>query len=219
MLKKVLIIIGILIVGIASFSLLNKPSEFNNAVANKGEPEALTTKEREQNFSTLNKVTEKIHEKYKELEFGIGSNSEKELVIQVEGNEEYFNSVKMDMESIAKSVIKSSPLKDYIVVVERLDLSFISEEVKNINKELLHLTSTLMEGLKDYDVLGNINTDYQKSITIQTSIKSLDKDALKLAREIEEKVNVILHSNELNSVSRIDLYKVFILDTKGKVVN
>ena len=51
-----------------------------------------------------------------------------------------------------------------------------------------------MEGLKDYDVIGNINTDYQKSITIQTSIKGSDKDAHKLAMEIEVTVNEILHS-------------------------
>jgi hypothetical protein len=76
-----------------------------------------------------------------------------------------------------------------------------------------------MEGLKDYDVIGNINIDYQKSITIQTSIKGSDKDAYKLAMEIEETVNEILHFKELNSVSHIDSYKIKILNPKGKVVN
>ena len=94
-----------------------------------------------------------------------------------------------------------------------------TEENENINKELLHLTSTLMEGLKNYDVIGNINTDYQKSITIQTSIKGSDKDAHKLAMEIEETVNEILHSKELNSVSHIDSYEIKILNTNGKEVN
>ena len=76
------------------------------------------------------------------------STSEKELVLQVEGNEEYFNSVKKDIESIVKNVIKSSVLKDYTVVVERLDLSFMTEEQQKINKELLHLTYALMGALK-----------------------------------------------------------------------
>ncbi|MEK4403196.1 hypothetical protein MKZ26_01975 [Sporosarcina sp. FSL K6-6792] len=101
----------------------------------------------ELNMSTLKSVSEKLHEKYEGVV--VKTISKKELVIQVEGNEEYFNSVKKDMESIAKSVIKSSTLKDYIVIVERMDLSLISEEVKYRNIELLHLTSTLMEGLKD----------------------------------------------------------------------
>ncbi|MFB5089385.1 DUF4030 domain-containing protein [Psychrobacillus sp. PGGUH221] len=223
MLKRILIITGILIVGIGSFSLLNKPSEVDTAIANKEEPEPLSTKERELHFSTLNEVTEKIHEKYDELEFGVSSNSEIELRVQVKEDEEYFNSVKKDIESIAKNVIRSSTLKDYTVVVERMDLSFVTEETENINKELSHIASTLMEGLKDYDVFGNINTEYQneyqKSITIQTTIIGSDKDAHKLAMEIEETVNEILHSKELNSVSNIDSYEINILNAKGKVVN
>ncbi|WP_026023037.1 DUF4030 domain-containing protein [Paenisporosarcina sp. TG20] len=165
------------------------------------------------------KVTEKIHEKYEELEFVVSLNSEIELYIKVKENEENFNLVKKDIESIAKSEIKSSSLKEYTVVVERLDLSFVNEEVKNRNKENLHLSSALIEGLKDYDVLGNINTEYLKSITIHTSIKGSDNDAHKLAMEIEETVNEILHTKELNSVSHIDSYEIKILNINGKVVN
>lgn len=215
MLKKILIIVGIFIVGMASISLLNKSLDTDTAVANKEEQKPLFTKEEELNFATLNMVAEKIHEIYEELEFGVSSNSEIKLKIQVKENEEYFNSVKKDIESIAKSVIKSSALKDYTVVVERLDLSFITEEV---NKELLHLTSTLMEGLKSFDVFEKINAEYQKSITIHTSIESSDKDAHKLALEIEEIVNEILLSKELNSLSYIDTYDIKILNTKGKVI-
>ena len=223
MLKKILIITGMFIVGIASFSLLNKPSELDTAVANKEEPEPLSTKEQELHFATLNTVTEKIHEKYDELEFGVSSNSKIELKIEVKENEEYFNSVKKDIESIAKSVIKSSTLKDYTVVVERMDLSFVTVDTEKINKELSHIAFTLMEGLKDYDVYENLNTEYQneeqKSISIQTSIKGSDKDAHKLEMEIEEAVNEILHSKELNSVFNIDSYEIKILNAKGKVVN
>ncbi|WP_203248975.1 MULTISPECIES: hypothetical protein [Sporosarcina] len=59
MLKRILIINGILIVGIASFSMLNKHSEVDTPVANKDEPEPLSTKEQELQFSALNTVTEK----------------------------------------------------------------------------------------------------------------------------------------------------------------
>ena len=222
MLKRILIITGILIVGIGSFNLLNKQSEVDTAIANK-EPEPLSTKENELHFSTLNEVTEKIHEKYDELEFGVSSNSEIKLRVQVKENEEYFNSVKKDIESIAKNVIKSSILKDYTVVVERMDLSFVTVETENINKELSHIALSLMEGLKHNDLFENINTEYQneyeKSITIQTSIKGSDKDAHKLAMEIEAKVNEILHSKELNSISNIDYYEIKILNAKGKEVN
>ncbi|SFP97361.1 Protein of unknown function [Psychrobacillus psychrotolerans] len=222
MLKRRLIITGILIVGIGSFNLLNKQSEVDTAIDNK-EPEPLSTKENELHFSTLSEVTEKIHEKYDELEFGVSSNSEIKLRVQVKENEEYFNSVKKDIESIAKNVIKSSTLKDYTVVVERMDLSFVTVETENINKELSHIALSLMEGLKHNDLFENINTEYQneyeKSITIQTSIKGSDKDAHELAMEIEAKVNEILHSKELNSISNIDSYEIKILNAKGKKVN
>ncbi|WP_397538851.1 hypothetical protein [Rummeliibacillus pycnus] len=219
MLKRILIIVGILIVGIASLSLLFKSLEADTAVANK-EEKPLFTKKEELNIPTLNRVTEKIHDKYKGLKFVVGSDSKKELNIQIQENEEYFNSVKKDIESIAKSVIKSSTLKNYTVVAKRLDLSFITEEQKNKHKELILLTNTLAENLKeDYKVIGNINTAFQGSITIHTSIKNSNKDAHKLAIEIEETVNKILHSKELNSVSHIDSYEIKILNAKGKVVN
>lgn len=214
MLKRILIIAGILIVGIASFSLLNQPLEVDTSISTKEKQEPLATKEEVLNITTLKRVSEKLHEKYEG--FVVKMTSKKELVIQVEANEEYFNSVKKDMGSIAKGIIKSSTLKDYTVVVERLDLSIITEEVKNRQKELSHLTSTLMEGLKDYDIIENINTDYQKSITIHTSIKTLDKDTY---TGLEEKINEILHSKKLNSVSHIDSYEIKILNNKGKEVN
>ena len=215
MLKSRLIIAGILIVVIASFSLLNKPLEVDTAVANIEEQKPSFTREEELLMSTLKSVSEKLHEKYEGV---VVKNSKKELVIQVEGNEEYFNSVKKDMESIAKSVIKSSTLKDYTVVAEGLDLPIITEDVEKIHKELLHLTSTLMAGLKNYDVIGDVEIEYQKSITIQTSMNGLDKDTHKLAREIEETVNEILHSKELISVSHIDSYEIKILNTKGEEI-
>lgn len=219
MLKRILITVGILIVGIASLSLLIKSLEDHTAVATK-EGKTLYTKKEELNMSTLNTVTEKIHDQYKGLKFVVGSDSNKELNIQVQENEEYFNLVKKDIESLAKNAIQSSTLKNYTVVVKRLDLSFITEEQKNIKKELLLLTNTLMKGLKeDFEVIENINTDSRKSITIYTLIRDSNQDAHKLAMEIEEAVNKILHSKELNSVSHIDSYQIKIVNAHGKVVN
>lgn len=212
MLKRILIIAGLLIVGIASFSLLNKPS----AVANKEEQEPLVKVE-EVHIPTLERVKEKLNEKYAVVD--VKTTSKKELLIQVVGDEEYINSAKKDIESIAKSVTKTSTIKDYSIVLKRWDLFKMPEEYKKEHKELLHLGKTLMEGLKGYGVIGDIGFHYQKSITIQTSFKASDKDAHKLAIEIEETVNEILHSKELNSISRIDSYEIIIVNTHGKVVN
>lgn len=221
MLKRILIIIGILLVGITTFSLLNKPSEDNTAVANKGEQRPSLTKEEKLTYSIFDSITEKIHEKYEDLKFSVGATSAKELRVQVAENEEYFNLVKESIESIAKNEIKSSILKDYTVIVMRLDLSsYLTEEQQKINDELLLITKPLNETLKaDYDVYKNITTSSEKSITIYTSIKGTGKNAQKLAMEIEDSIKKILQSKEFDSVPQIDSYEIKILNAKGKVVN
>ncbi|WP_274307078.1 hypothetical protein [Solibacillus daqui] len=94
MLKRILIVVGILIVGIATLILLNKPLESDSAVASKEEQKPSITKEDKLTHSILNSITEKILEKYEDLKFSVGSTSAKELKVQVSENEEYFNSVK-----------------------------------------------------------------------------------------------------------------------------
>ncbi|MGE7693707.1 hypothetical protein ACQKNC_06235 [Lysinibacillus sp. NPDC094177] len=212
MLKKLVIITGILIVAIALYILLIKFSVADTAVANKEKQVTLITKEEEQEISILNRVTEKIHEKYVGVD--VKTTSKKELMIRVVGDEEYYNSVKKDMESIAKSVIKSSPLKNHKVVFERWDLFRIPEEFNKADKENHHLR-LLMEVFKDYEVVINISANDQKSIIIHTSIKSSDKDAHKLSLKIEETVSKILHSKELNSN---DSYEIKILDANGQII-
>ncbi len=218
MLKRILIIVGILIVGISSFILLNKLLESDSAVANKEKQKPSFTKEEKLTHSILDSISEKIHEKYEDLLFSVDVTSKKTLKVQLIENEDYFNSVKGDIESIAKSEIKSSILKDYTVIV--MSSPYLTEEQQKINDELLLITKPLNETLKaDYDVYKNITTSSEKSITIYTSIKGTGKNAQKLAMEIEESINKILKSKELDSVPQIDSYEIKILNAKGKVVN
>lgn len=56
------------------------------------------------------------------------TNSHKELRIQVKKEQDYFKSVKGEMESTVKNIIKSTPLKDYSVIVERLEVPSLKEE-------------------------------------------------------------------------------------------
>jgi hypothetical protein len=202
----------VLIVGIASFGLFTIFSTTETASIDKYE-----RNEQEQNYTTLTIVTEKIHEHYKKLKFVVSYNSEKVLKIQINVNEEEYYSIKEDIASIAKSEIQSTTLKDYTVVVERMDLPIITQEQKTINQELLNLTHVLWESLrKEYDFVNDINVNYQTSITIQTSIKSSEKAAHKLAMKMEETVHEIIQLNDFMSV---DSYKVHILDAKGNLIN
>lgn len=209
--RKIWIAAGILILGITPFKLLNQPFVSDTHIANQ-EP-LLTIEE-----STLNKVIEKLHEKYVGVD--VKTTSNKELKIQVIGDEEYFNSVKKDMEYLVSSIIESSILKDYIVVFERWDLIGDASEI--FNKELQLILQTLMNGLKDYQEIKRISTEFesQKSvITIHTSIKGSDKNKHKIAMKIEQKVNDIFNSKELNSLSNIDSYSIKIVNTEGLEIN
>ncbi|MFD1738853.1 hypothetical protein ACFSCX_20270 [Bacillus salitolerans] len=221
MLKKILMIAGILIVGITIFSLLNKPLEADTIVANKENQKPSISKEEDEEISTMKLVTEKIYEKYDTLKFVVGTSSKKELRIQVQGDKNDFDSIKNDIELIAKDVINSSPIKEFKVIVEWVDIPAVKGNIKieNKNKELSLLTHTLMVGLKQFDVIGDIGTEYQKNITIQTSLKGNGEKAQKSALEIEEKVNQLLTSKELSSVSKIESYKIRILNTDGKAIN
>lgn len=213
MLKRGMLMAGVIIAGIAIFSLVYKVSEVETFRANKTESESLVTKE-ELHRSTLEKITEKLHEKY--VGVGVKTTPNKELVLQVVGDEEYFNSVKKDIESIAKSVIQTSVFKDYTVVFERWDL--VGDATKIFN-ERHNIISTLRDGLKVYDVIGDISADYQKSsIIIHTSIKGSDQKAQQLALEIKEAVNKILLSKDQNSESNIEGYNIKIVNTKGEEI-
>ena len=185
MLKKIWILAAIFLVGFASFNLLNKPVEEDDAVAYQEDP-------------SIAILREKLHEKYVGVD--VKTTDEKELVLQVVANEAYFNSVKKDMEAIAKSVMKTSALKDYTVVFKRWDF---------IDKDFHHLIVTLEN---KYEVFESITIDNVSTIIIQTSIKGSDKDAQKLAKEIEETVNEILQSKDV-------AYEIKILNTDGEVVN
>ena len=209
--KKIWIAAGILILGITSLNLLNPPFVFETHIENQ-EPLVMIEE------STLNKVIEKLHEKYMGVD--VKTTSNKELVLQVVGDEEYFNSVKKDMEYLVRSIIKSSILKDYIVVFERWDLIGDTSEI--FNKELQLVLQILMNGLKDYKEIKYLSTkseSQQSVITIHTSIKGSDKNTHKIVMEIEQKVNDILNSKELNSLSNIDSYSIKIVNTEGLEIN
>lgn len=203
-------IAGILLVGIASFSLINKPLEVDIDDTNKKVKESLISKE-EQSMAVLR---EKLQEIYVGVD--VKTTSKKELVIQVVAAEDYFNSVQKDMASIAERVIETSPLKDFKVVFERWELSSVVGETSKADTLLIE---TLAKGLKEYGVFENIVIEVQSYISVYTSIKGSNKDARKLAMEIKEKVNEMLNSKELDSIADIDSYEIVILNASGEVIN
>lgn len=198
---------GILLVGIAAYSLLNNLIEVDN---DKKMKESIISKEEQ----SITKLKEKLHENYVGID--VKTTSKKELVIQVVADEDYFNSVQKDMASIAEHVIETSPLKDYPVIFERWELSSVVGE--NSMTDTL-LIETLAKGLKEYGVFENIVIEVQSYISVYTSIIGSNKDARRLAMEIKEKVNEMLNSKELDSIADINSYEIVVLNASGEVIN
>ena len=209
--KRIMMIAGILIIGLTTFSFLNIPFIFDTHIVNTEDQNSLVNLEE----STLKKINQKIQEKY--VGVGVKTTTKKELVLQVIGDEEYFNTVKKEIESIVESVIKTSILKNYKIVFERWDLIGDADEI--LNKDHHLILRTLMNGLNDYQVIDHISIDSQTTITIHTSIKGSDENAQKLVFDIEMNANKTLLSKELNSVANIDNYKIKIVDTEGIIIN
>lgn len=208
--KRILITAGIFIVGITSINLINSPFLFDSSREEIEEKEPLNTIE----DSIVKKLMVKLHKKYVGVD--VKTTSNKELVIHVVGDEEYLKSVQIDMEFIAKGVIKDTELEDYIVVFKRWDWIGNTDEI--INKEHQLILKTLMKDLRNYQIVEHISIDTHQFIIVHTSIKVLDKNARKVVLDIEEKANEILQSGKLNSVSNIDSYKIKV-KMNGKVIN
>ena len=97
------------------------------------------------------------------------------------------------------------------VTVENVDMA-------GVNQEMFTLTSTIIEGLNDFDGIGDIQIDFHEKITVQTSFESSDASAIDQAIEIQKTVENILKSKELESISNIDSYQVYLLDEAGDVI-
>ncbi|RSL30704.1 DUF4030 domain-containing protein [Salibacterium salarium] len=88
-----------------------------------------------------------------------------------------------------------------------------------VNEELGSLTIKMKEGLNDYEEIGDIKTEYQQSLTVQTSIESTDPNAENAAQNIRKDAENLLKSEEFKTVSNRDSYKIYVENDSGKIIN
>ncbi|QPQ34483.1 MULTISPECIES: hypothetical protein [unclassified Lysinibacillus] len=212
MFKRKWIFVGIITMAVAIFSLVAKLMEV----------ESTENKEVQQSFITKEQLSiAKLKEKLREIYVGVDvkTTPKKQLVLQVVADEDYFNLVKKDMEPIAKSVMETSPFKDYTVIFERWEFTSEQDDKKLIDKELSNFLKAIVVGLQEFDVFKNITTDHHTFITVQTSIIGSEKNAQKVALEMEEIIYGILRSQEKNEGTPINEYKVKVMNSQGEVLN
>lgn len=85
------------------------------------------------------------------------------------------------------------------------------------NKEFALMKESIMDGLKDYDVVRDVVQDYLQTMvtfTITTSISDSNADSKKLAKEIKGKVDQILKSKEF--MAKYDYYFIAVTNKSGE---
>ena len=79
--------------------------------------EQIVTKE----ATVLSNLKEQLHDIYVGID--LKTTSDKQLIIQFVGDEEYFYSVKSDLEIVINKGMKNPALKDYTVVFQRWEFA------------------------------------------------------------------------------------------------
>ncbi|WP_341299786.1 hypothetical protein MHB44_14750 [Lysinibacillus sp. FSL H8-0500] len=158
-------------------------------------------------------LQEKLLETYVGID--VKRTEEKELVIQVVGDEEYFLAIKNDLESIAKKAIKDSVLEDYTIVFERWELTSLLDPNKKMDDDTNFLIEALIEGLQAFDVYEYLTLQNRTTIIIQTTIKDVNQDARQLITKMEDTINKIIQAN----ASHNDAYTIHIVDAQQKKIN
>ncbi|WP_155591624.1 hypothetical protein [Lysinibacillus cavernae] len=208
MVKRMGLVIGLSLVIISVIILFDKLVEDNISEENKEAQPLITNEE-----LTLSRLKDKLLEKY--IGIDVKTTEEKELVIQVVGEEDYFQSVKKEMESIAKSATKSSTLKDYPIVFERWEFTSLLDGNKMMGSDINLLIEDLIKGLQAFDVYEYLVIENRTTITIQTTIKGSNSEALKLATRMEETINKIVQTNAFQNQS----YVINVLNAQREKIN
>lgn len=206
--KRFGLVIGLLVVIISMLILFDIFAGEKRSEANK-EAQSLITNEE----LSLARLKDKLLEKYVGID--VKTTEEKELVIQVVGGEDYFQSIKKDMESIAKNAIRTSPLKDYPIVFERWEFTSLLDNNKVMGDDMNLLMEELIAGLEAFDVYEYLVIENQTTITIQTTIKGATNEALALALRMEEAIKKIVQAK----VSQNDSFVINILNAQREKLN
>ncbi len=204
--------VGVLLVAIVTFNLVDRLLAADTSENKEGQGSFVS--QEQLSMATLKDKLRAIY-----VGVDVKTTPKKELVLQVVADEDYFNLVTKDMEPIAKSVIANSPFMDYTLVFERWELTSRDEEDINLDNRLSNFIKTIVESLESYTVFKHVTTDYQSFITIQTTIDSSEKDAEKLALEMEETVYEIINFQNRNEQSQKRTYDIKIVSAQGKVLN
>lgn len=169
----------------------------------------------------IEELKNKAYGQYTIGTFIIGSN---EIDVEIVGSQEYYNSIKIEVEQLVKDTIKSTSFENYSIKVshsntdqllskkDRENLSYLKEIFASINGNLVKSYPKQIEGVNIKDSASS-----GLSFKIRTS---LDKNDESIVKEMEEKISKLieteLSSNKLiKEKSRI----IYIYNKTGEKIN
>ncbi|MEK9197865.1 hypothetical protein [Ureibacillus sp. FSL E2-3493] len=136
-----------------------------------------------------------------------------EIIIPINGSKRYYDSVKDEVKSIVKNIIKSTPFENYSIKIEKNKIEqFLNEEDKEKQGSLFEITKTIHESLSESypNQIGDINiTESTPNLIIEVHTLIKEQE-ISLSKEIESKINRILNeklsSNLLVKESSVNIH-------------
>ncbi|KGR78765.1 hypothetical protein [Ureibacillus sinduriensis] len=137
-----------------------------------------------------------------------------EIIIPINGSQEYYDSVKDEVESLVKNIIKTTSFKNYSVIVEKNKLDqFFNEKAKDEMDLRYEITKTVHDSLYEayQNQIGDIGiTDSAQQLIIEVNTFFNGQESNDFFKEMENKLNIIfqekLSSNLLVKESSITIH-------------
>ncbi|MDV2883645.1 hypothetical protein RYX45_00530 [Alkalihalophilus pseudofirmus] len=98
---------------------------------------------------------------------------------------------------IVSTIFSDPPVED--VVLEHTEF-----DSQLAHQEMVSISEAVMNALADYEIIGDVQINYQESISITTS------EDQSIAEEMQNEILQALNSEELSSVTRVDAYDILI---------
>jgi hypothetical protein len=163
-----------------------------------------------------NEVTKKLNQLNYKFDMTEVDPTENAIFINIVGSEEYYNSVREEIEKTAVQVVEANNYKGY-----RINVSRVTVEVTYADKGA-QIIPAISEGLmskKEFKVTGVSYKSNPLTFIITTSILSSDPTAKTLGIEIESMINEFMTSEEISSILENEPYEIIVNSTNNKKIN
>lgn len=146
-----------------------------------------------------------------------------EIIIPINGSQEYYESVKNEVESLVKEVVKSTPFKDYSVKVEKNKIgSFLNAEAKEVMELRFEMTKTIQESLTESypnQIKDIAITDSSQNLIIKVNTLLNGEEPTSIGKEIEANINKILKDQFTSNYLKERIVKIYIYNKFGERLN